>query len=141
MTTDILTILKDLFVNRTDCYCVQLKQGYSKLPQILTNEILRQHLDGKTTVGSYQLDLNNLVKWLCLDLDPEKLSDPKTTAQQILSILLHKTTDKEGNQTPRIWPNCIILEASRYPTPHTIFGYYSSFRYRQKQHAGWGCAY
>ena len=117
MTTDILTILKDLFVNRTDCYCVQLKQGYSKIAQILTDEILRQHLDGKTTVGSYQLDLNNLVKWLCLDLDPEKLSDPKTTAQQILSILLHKTTDKEGNQTPRIWPNCIILEASRYPDP------------------------
>jgi len=116
MTAD-LSPLKDLFVNRSDCYCIQLKQGYSKISEPLTDEVLQQHLDGKTTVGSYQLDLNNLVKWLCLDIDPEKLSDPKETAKQILSILLQKTKDKEGNETPRTWPNCIILEASRYPDP------------------------
>jgi hypothetical protein len=68
-------------------------------------------------VGSYQLDLNNLVKWLCLDIDPEKNidPDPKATAKKILSILMQKIKDKEGNETPRIWSNCIILEASRYP--------------------------
>lgn len=117
MTADLLSVLKDLFVNRLDCYCIQLKQGYSKISEPLTDQILQQHLDGKTTVGSYQLDLNNLVKWLCLDLDPEKLSDPKETAKQILSILLQKTKDKEGNERPIVWPNCIILEASRYPDP------------------------
>ena len=83
MTADILAILKTLFVNRTDCYCIQLKQGYSKISEPLTDQILQQHLDGKTTVGSYQLDTNNLIKWLCLDLDPEKLADPKETAKQI----------------------------------------------------------
>ncbi len=117
MTADILAILKTLFVNRTDCYCIQLKQGYSKISEPLTDQILQQHLDGKTTVGSYQLDTNNLIKWLCLDLDPEKLADPKETAKQILSILMQRIKDKEGNETPRIWPNCIILEASRYPDP------------------------
>ena len=117
MTANPLSALRALFVNRSDCYCIQLKQGYSKIPQPLTDQILQQHLDGKTTVGSYQLDTNNLVKWLCLDLDPEKLSDHKETAKQILSILLQKTKDKEGNETPRIWPNCIVLEASRYPDP------------------------
>ena len=117
MTADLLSTLKDLFVNRSDCYCIQLKQGYSKISQPLTDEVLQQHLDGKTTVGSYQLDLNNLVKWLCLDIDPEKNidPDPKATAKKILSILMQKTKDKEGNETPRTWPNCIILEASRYP--------------------------
>jgi hypothetical protein len=55
------------------------------------------------------------VKGLCLDIDPEKNIDPKATAKQILNILLQKIKDKEGNEIPRIWPNCIILEASRYP--------------------------
>ncbi len=117
MTADILSILKDLFVNRSDCYCIQLKQGYSKIPQPLTDQTLQQHLDGKITVGSYQLDLNNLVKYLCFDIDPEKNIDPKAAAKTILSILLHKTADKEGNERPSAWPNCIILEASRYPDP------------------------
>lgn len=119
MTADLLSTLKDLFVNRSDCYCIQLKQGYSKISEPLTDEVLQQHLDGKTTVGSYQLDLNNLVKWLCLDIDPEKNidPDPKATAKKILSILMQKIKDKEGNETPRIWPNCIVLEASRYPDP------------------------
>jgi hypothetical protein len=95
MTADLLSVLKDLFVNRSDCYCIQLKQGYSKISEPLTDEILQQHLDGKHTVGSYQLDLNNLVKWLCLDIDPEKniAPDPKATAKKILRILQHKTTN------------------------------------------------
>ena len=116
MTADLISILKDLFVNRTDCYCKQLKQGgYSKIPQPLTDEVLQQHLDGKTTVGSYQLDLNNLVKWLCLDLDPEKLTAPQETAKAILTVMRTKVEDSDGNENPRIWNHSIILEASRYP--------------------------
>lgn len=89
--------------------------GYVKVPNPLTDAILQQHLDYETTIGSYQLDTNSYVKWFCFDLDPEKLSDPKETAQQILAVMREKTEDEDGVETPRLWDNTIILEASRYP--------------------------
>ncbi len=109
--------LSSLFVNREDCYCIQLKHGYTRVEQPLTADVLLQHLKGEVTVGSYQLDMDSRVKWLCFDLDPEQLEDAKTTAQKILAVLLEKEVDSEGNETPRVWPNCIVLEASRYPDP------------------------
>ena len=112
-----VNILKEIFVNRTDCYCVQLKQGYSKVAEPLIDETLLKHLSGEITVGSYQLDSCNYVKWLCFDFDPEKLPDPKNAAKQVLSILLEKRKEEDGTEKPRVWPSCIILEASRYPDP------------------------
>jgi hypothetical protein len=111
------SLLRNLFVNREDCYCIQLKQGYTRVEQPLTDDVLVQHLKGEVTVGSYQLDKGNRVKWLCFDLDPERLEDAKATAQKILAVLLEKERDSEGNETPRVWSNCVILEASRYPDP------------------------
>lgn len=116
--------LKHLFVNRTDCYCTQLTSGrYQKIDAPLTDQQLTQHLKGELTVGSYQLNQQSQVKWFCYDLDPEKLADPKQTAQQILAAMRQKTstdTQTAKQQTaqqpqPLIWDNSIILEASRYP--------------------------
>lgn len=109
--------LSRLFVNREDCYCIQLKQGYTRIEKPLTDDVLLQHLKGEVTVGSYQLDKDSRVKWLCFDLDPERLEDAKATAQKILAVLLEAEQDSEGNETPRVWPSCIVLEASRYPDP------------------------
>lgn len=109
--------LSRLFVNREDCYCIQLQRGYTRVEQPLTDDVLLQHLKGEVTVGSYQLDKDSRVKWLCFDLDPEQLEDAKAAAQKILAVLLETEQDGEGNETPRVWPNCIILEASRYPDP------------------------
>ena len=106
--------LKNLFVNRLDCYCIQLKQGYSRICEPLTDKVLQTHLSGEVTVGSYQLDNCNYVKWLCFDFDPEKLSDPQKAAKQVLSILLEKRKEEDGTETPRVWPNSIVLEASRF---------------------------
>lgn len=110
----ILEHLKSLFVNRTDCYCIQLKQGYSRINQVLSDKILQKHLSGEVTVGSYQLNECNCVKWLCFDFDPEKLPDPRAATKKVLSVLL----EPNGQETSkRIWKSCIILEASRYPDP------------------------
>lgn len=114
---DTIQRLSSLFVNRNDCYCVQLQRGYTRIQQPITDDVLLQHLKGEVTVGSYQLDKDSRVKWLCFDLDPERLEDAKATAQKILAVLLETETDSEGNETPKVWPNCIILEASRYPDP------------------------
>ncbi len=116
--TQALNLLKRLFVNRTDCYCIQLKQqGYTRITEPLTDEVLLRHLNGDMTVGSYQIDVYNCVKWLCFDFDPEKLPIPKGAVKQVLSIMLEKQKGENGTKTPRIWPNSIILESSRYPDP------------------------
>ena len=112
-----VNILKELFVNRTDCYCIQLKQGYSKIAEPLTDETLLKHLSGEITVGSYQLDSASYVKWLCFDFDPEKLLDPKEAAKQVLTVLLKKEKGEDGIERPRVWSSSIVLEASRFPDP------------------------
>lgn len=116
LSTEKLTnLLKTLFVNRVECYCIQLAKGYSKINAPLTDGILEKHIIGEITVGSYQLDVNSFVKWLCFDLDPEKFTDPMLIAKKILEVTLEKVKNKEGEETPRIWESCIVLEASRYP--------------------------
>jgi len=111
------SLLNRLFVNRRDCFCVQLEHGYSKVDEPLTDEVLLEHVRGERTVGSYQLSIENLVKWLCFDLDPEKLHDPKHTALKILSVCFEEREEADGNREPRIWHRAVLLEASRYPDP------------------------
>lgn len=109
-------LLKKLFVNRSDCYCIQLQTGgYAKIPEPLADNKLQEHLDGKTTIGTYQLDTQSQVKWMCFDIDPEKVADPTATAIEILAVMREKIEDEDGQANPRIYDNSIILEASRYP--------------------------
>jgi hypothetical protein len=112
-----LEVFKQLFVNRTDCYCIQLKQGYTRVEQSLTDAVLEKHLRGELTAGSYQLNQENLVKWLCFDFDPEKLEDPKEATRKILSVCFEKKEEADGISRPRVWPHSVLLEASRYPDP------------------------
>jgi hypothetical protein len=109
--------LRDLFVNREDCYCIQLKQGYTRIDQPLTNVILERHLSGEITVGSYQLDEKNSVKWLCLDFDPEKLPSPRNTVEKVLNACFEEKKEADGTSKPRVWQNSVLLEASRFPDP------------------------
>jgi hypothetical protein len=70
----ILTVSSEFLneiINRRDIIKVQTKDGRyldKKLP-ISERDIL-QHLEGKQTIGGYQIDNhNNFVKWLCFDVD------------------------------------------------------------------------
>jgi hypothetical protein len=110
-----LTTLKMFFVNRTDCYCIQRSQGgYARVQEPLTDTVLLSHLKGEITVGSYQLDKQNFVKWLCFDFDPEKLSDPESTVRQVIAILLQRRHESDGSDAPRMGSSSVLLEASRY---------------------------
>lgn len=66
----------DLLINRSDVYAVQLEDGrYDKRTAILTQEIMF----GEETIGLYQLNLDNQVKWAVVDFDIVKeksKSDP-----------------------------------------------------------------
>ena len=64
---------KNLFVNREDIFSLQGVQGsaYTKINRPITEQILKDHMLGKHTVGLYQLK-NNKVKWALLDIDINK---------------------------------------------------------------------
>lgn len=100
-----------LFVNRQDVYAAQQNKGYLKVEQSLTTKIIHDHLQGKITIGVYQLDGNNNVKWLCFDLDPGMLEDTKETAHAIIRECVLKPDPK----TPRFYKKAVLLEASRCP--------------------------
>jgi len=82
-----------------------------KVEQSLTTKVIHNHWQGKITIGVYQLDNDNMVKWLCFDLDPGTLENPKETAQTIIQeCVLHPDP-----KTPRFYEKAVLLEASRYP--------------------------
>jgi len=107
----IASALQRLFVNRHDDYAVQQPNGqYHRAEEPLSLDVIKQHLEGKVTVGAYQLNEFNCVKYLCFDLDPETLKSPFSTAKKILDVLL-----EEDKEKPKIWSKAVLLEASRYP--------------------------
>ena len=106
MSRKLTSVLDRLFVNRDDTYGLQQPNGqYIRIEQPLTLDVLKRHLKGEITVGAYQLSPANLVKWLCLDLDPETINNPLATAQNIIKVYL-----KRG-----ICRKSLLLEASRFP--------------------------
>ena len=110
--------LKTLLVNREGCYCAQNMDGsYSKIDAPLTHEVLERHLKGEITVGSYQLALDNTVKYLCFDLDPEHLTDPKQAVEKLLDVLFEEKEEEDCVKRPRVWSSAVLLEASRYSDP------------------------
>lgn len=73
---DLLAML-DLFGGRENCFARQWvsdegKTGYVPVQEPLNIRHLKNHLLGIHTLGIYQLDLENRVKWIVFDLDVEK---------------------------------------------------------------------
>jgi len=111
-------MLRQLFVNRADCYCMQNKDGsYAKIEAPLTNDVIDCHLNGGVTVGAYQLGKDNAVKYLCFDFDLEKFADPREAVAKLLYTLFEMKEEEPGKKRPRVWPYAVMLEASRYPDP------------------------
>ena len=116
MNKELSLILDKVFVNQRDSYGLQQPNGtYRREEKLLTPKLLEQHLRGELTAGAYQLNKENMVKWLCFDIDPQHIEDPLTTAKNILSVCLEEDIEEDGKKRPRIWPKAILLEASRYP--------------------------
>jgi len=56
------------FLNRNDCYPLQLDKGsYVTIKKPLPSDLVLAHLKGLVTLGAYALDANSEAKWLCLD--------------------------------------------------------------------------
>jgi len=70
MIEEYLKIISDLFVSRTDSYAQQQGSGkYFRVEKPLDNSKLKKHIAGSITLGVYQLNKEDKVKWCCYDLD------------------------------------------------------------------------
>jgi hypothetical protein len=99
--------LFDLFVVRKDTYATQKEdRSYLRIETPLTVDLVKDHLNGKITVGTYNLNKENKVKWLCFDIDSEHIEKPKETARSIFEKVAEAFPQKS-----------VLLEASRYDDP------------------------
>lgn len=78
--------LMEYFVNRTDAYACQRLNGYCKYDEQLTYTILNRHIKGETTIGSYQLNSNGDVKWICFDIDCHDSSERERAIHDTLIL-------------------------------------------------------
>lgn len=62
-----------MFVNRRDVYAEQAYDGsYFKVSGNITDTLLENHIAGKITIGAYSLNTENMVRWLCFDIDAHR---------------------------------------------------------------------
>jgi len=63
----------ELFINRKDVYSVQQPSGaYFIQKHPLTIDLIKKHLKGEITLGTYALTPDNKVKWACVDIDTDE---------------------------------------------------------------------
>lgn len=106
-----------LFSSRTDAFAEQGGDGrYFRVSGQMSETLLKNHADGKITVGAYCLNVDNTVRWLCFDIDAHesKTDTPATIREK--QMLADSDMQKmceflDKNNIP------YILEASG--TPHS----------------------
>jgi len=105
---DLARLLSERFIHRADTYLKQGTEGrYVRIEEFITAETIQRHLKGKETVAVYQIKPGaNTVKWICFDLDPEKLENPIETVRKLWGLCKNSFGEKT-----------LLLEASRYPDP------------------------
>ncbi|MCW4046176.1 MAG: hypothetical protein NWE99_01240 [Candidatus Bathyarchaeota archaeon] len=96
------------FVVRTDTYAVQNEdKSYTRVSEPLTPELIgKEHLEGRITVGTYNLNKEGNVKWLCFDIDPKNIESPSEISMKI---------DRKCREL--FHAKSVLLEASRYGDP------------------------
>ena len=66
----VLMAYAQTFLLRFDRYSRQNNDGsYSAIPEPISMDILRQHVNGTVTLGAYALNAKSEAKWVCLDAD------------------------------------------------------------------------
>lgn len=75
--------LMELFANRVDCYAQQ-KPGWTKVLRPLSLDVLKRHVAGHETIGTYQIGLDDTVKWVCYDCDAHE-GDKSVTEEMLLT--------------------------------------------------------
>ena len=78
--------IKRYFVGRSDTHAIQQSDGsYLRVGRPLTDDMLKSHLAGETTVGIYQIEPEkNTLKWLCFDIDDKEITNVERLKDSIV---------------------------------------------------------
>jgi hypothetical protein len=97
-----------LVLNRPDAYAMQNPNGgYFKVKNPVTDSIIEKHLEGTVTIGAYQFNPENFVKWVCFDIDSHAPKNTEETEEDI------KRRDEQAeNDMERM---CNFFKSSKVP--------------------------
>jgi putative DNA primase/helicase len=104
--------IKRLFIVRDDIYLRQSEDGtYSSNKAPTTDDIIKEHLTGKITIGVYTLNKDDTVKWGCVDIDGEHMQDAAEKRNTIFNELISAGIPRES----------ILCEESGSPDSYHIW--------------------
>ena len=86
--------LYKMFANRTDCFAQQYhnhksgKWEFCKVLSPLTETVIKKHVDGEITIGTYEIGLDDMVTWCCDDIDSHNgESDSREKVIRVITVL------------------------------------------------------
>ncbi|MFH1631019.1 MAG: hypothetical protein ABIA21_02235 [Candidatus Aenigmatarchaeota archaeon] len=100
------------FINRDDSFAV-MKDGvneYCVVKDFLFPKYFKDHLDGKNTIGLFQISKDNKIKWLCWDFDAaenqpldEVFEDAKKLYSHLKSTGYNPILEFSGRRGYHVW--------------------------------------
>lgn len=113
--------LLNLFVSRDDVYAEQSINGsYFKVSGKITEQLLKNHIAGKITIGVYTLNTKNQVQWLCFDVD----AHPKEEDTEADILQKQQRAEQEKNALCGFFDETkvpYLLEASGTPFSYHVW--------------------
>jgi len=127
----VIDLFRKRFVNRDDCFPQQYYNsngGYSVIREKLTDDIIREHLKGKRTIGLYS-SITSTTKWLCVDIDDLNEIAVREVQNHVRRFKISYLTEFSGKKGYHIWvffdrpyPNKIARAlASAFSFDHEVF--------------------
>jgi len=145
LTEDAAKILFEAFVQRKDTYTLQTEGGtYQRITKDITLKTIKDHLEGKKSIGVYQFSKENKLKWICFDFDG-KLNEQKELAKTF-AINLKKDgfsplIEFSGKKGYHVWIFCNETDgaSAKYWAEHISegFGIHEIFP-KQEEISGYG---
>jgi hypothetical protein len=101
----IISLIRRKFVQREDCYPLQLKAnggGYTVMREELTDDVILAHLRGERTIGLYGSP-DSTTKWLCIDIDDLDENAVKEVQNHVRRFGIPYLTEFSGKKGYHIW--------------------------------------
>ena len=130
-TKNVIDLFRRRFVNREDCYPLQLKGesgGYTVVREGLTDQVILAHLRGEKTIGLYGSP-ESTTKWLCIDVDDLEETAVREVQNHIKRFQIPHLTEFSGKKGYHVWvffdkpyPNKIARALSQaFAFNHEVF--------------------
>ena len=102
-TQKVVSLFRDRFVQREDCYPLQRADGqYGLVRSCLTDEAIIGHLKGKHTIGLYTAQ-DGTSKWVCIDIDILEPNTVLAVRESLGEFEIPCLTEFSGNKGFHLW--------------------------------------